>query len=150
MRCWKRRAEADSNRGPSAYQPNTLPLSQTCSPLGTPVSSSQLQIISPALAGWRWPSFGQCSVQASKVASWLHQWRDTPDLLLLLLEGPRSNCWSFWCHTPSIAFWHLPPNSARFGYATEGACTLYFRAAVLRRGQRPPKGSGTNMTVEAT
>ena len=24
-------------------------------------------------------------------------------------------------HTPSIAFRHLPPNSARFGYATEGA-----------------------------
>ena len=24
------------------------------------------------------------------------------------------------------------------------------RAAVQRRGQRPPKGSGTNMTVEAT
>ena len=24
-------------------------------------------------------------------------------------------------HTPNIAFWHLPPNSARIGYATEGA-----------------------------
>ena len=24
-------------------------------------------------------------------------------------------------HTPSIAFRHLPPNPARFGYATEGA-----------------------------
>ena len=24
-------------------------------------------------------------------------------------------------HTPSTVFWHLPPNSARFGYATEGA-----------------------------
>ena len=24
-------------------------------------------------------------------------------------------------HTPSVAFWHLPPNSARIGYATEGA-----------------------------
>ena len=24
-------------------------------------------------------------------------------------------------HTPSIAFWHLPPNSARAGYTTEGA-----------------------------
>ena len=32
--------------------------------------------------------------------------------------------------------------------ATEGA--LYLRAAVHRRGQRPPKGSGTNMTAEAT
>ena len=28
--------------------------------------------------------------------------------------------------------------------------TLYLRAAVQRRGQRPPKGLGTNMTVEAT
>ena len=24
-------------------------------------------------------------------------------------------------HTPSTTFWHLPPNSARFSYATEGA-----------------------------
>jgi len=30
------------------------------------------------------------------------------------------------------------------------APTLYLRAAVQRRGQRPPKGSGTNTTVEAT
>ena len=28
--------------------------------------------------------------------------------------------------------------------------TLYLRAVVQRRGQRPPKGSGTNMTIEAT
>ena len=46
-------------------------------------------------------------------------------------------------HTMSIAFWHLPPNSARFSYATEGA-------AVQQCGRRPPEGSGTNMTVEAT
>ena len=56
-------------------------------------------------------------------------------------------------HTPSgIAFRHLPPNSARFSYATEldrVFITLYLRAAVQRRGQRPPKGSGSNMTVEA-
>ena len=32
-------------------------------------------------------------------------------------------------HTPSIAFRHLPPNSARFGYATEGA--LFISAQVL-------------------
>ena len=31
-------------------------------------------------------------------------------------------------HTPSIAFRHLPPNSARFGYVTEGV--LYLHAAV--------------------
>ena len=34
--------------------------------------------------------------------------------------------------------------------AATGALDLYLRAAVRRRGQRPPKGSGTNMTVEAT
>ena len=28
-------------------------------------------------------------------------------------------------HTPSIAFRHLPPNSARFSYATEGALFIY-------------------------
>ena len=35
-------------------------------------------------------------------------WRKVPE------SGARSV-------TPSIAFWHLPPNSARFSYATEGA-----------------------------
>ena len=34
-------------------------------------------------------------------------------------------------------------------YATERG-TLYLCAAVQRCGQRPPKGLGTNMTVEAT
>ena len=52
-------------------------------------------------------------------------------------------------HTPSIAFRHLPPNSARFSYATDGALFICALPAVQRRGQRPPKGSGTNMTVEA-
>jgi len=52
--------------------------------------------------------------------------------------------------TPGIAFRHIPPNSARFSYATEGARTFYLRAAGHRRGHRPPKGSGTNQTVEAT
>ena len=36
-------------------------------------------------------------------------------------EGVRvSNEWEGWGHTPSIAFRHPPPNSARFSYATEG------------------------------
>ena len=51
-------------------------------------------------------------------------------------------------HTQSIAFWHLLPNSARFGYATEGA--LFLCAAVHWRGQRPLKGLGTDKAVEAT
>ena len=58
--------------------------------------------------------------------------------------------WYILTHTPSTAFRHLPSNSARFSYATEGVLSVYLRAAVQRRGQRPPKGSGTNMTVEAT
>ena len=33
--CRERRAEVDSNRGPSAYQPNALPLGQTGSPNDT-------------------------------------------------------------------------------------------------------------------
>ena len=54
-------------------------------------------------------------------------------------------------HTPSLAFRHLPPNSARFGYATEG--TLFISAQLssdMVMMQRPPKGSGINKTVEAT
>ena len=53
-------------------------------------------------------------------------------------------------HTSSIAFRHLPPNSARFSYATEGALFFSAQLSMQRRGQRPPKGSGTNTTVEAT
>ena len=56
-------------------------------------------------------------------------------------------------HTPSIAFRHLPPNSATGGYATEGALFISAQLHVHGRGQRPPKGFGTNkkmMTVEPT
>ena len=64
------------------------------------------------------------------------------------VDGP-SQVFVIQAHTPSIAFRHLPLNSARFGYATERGI-LYLRAAVHRRGQRPPKGLGTNTTVEVT
>ena len=47
-------------------------------------------------------------------------------------------------HIPSVAFRQLSPNSA----AEWG--TLYLRAAIHRRCQRPPKGLGTNKTVEAS
>ena len=36
------------------------------------------------------------------------------------------------------------------GHATEGALFISAQLSMHRRGQRPPKGSGTNMTVEAT
>ena len=43
--------------------------------------------------------------------------------LVLWLVGRLGFCLACQCgvHTPSIAFRHLPPNSARFSYATEGA-----------------------------
>ena len=49
-----------------------------------------------------------------------------------------------WAHTPSIAFRHVPPNSARF--STPLKRHSYLRTAVHRRGQSPPKGLGTNQT----
>ena len=51
-------------------------------------------------------------------------------------------------YTPSIAFWHLPPSSARIGYATEGALLISAQLHVHRRCQRPPKGLGTIKTAE--
>ena len=65
-----------------------------------------------------------------------------------------------WPHTPRIAFWHLPPNSARIGYgriffnfvlcprkrAPEGALFISAQLSIDAR-RRPPKGSGTKMTV---
>ena len=48
-----------------------------------------------------------------------------------------------WWYTPSLAFRQLPPNSARTGYATEGALFISLRAFVhLRGGQRSSKGLG--------
>ena len=45
--------------------------------------------------------------------------------ILLLEEGAGKRCSECGsecgCHTPGIALWHLTPNSARIGYATEGA-----------------------------
>ena len=55
-------------------------------------------------------------------------------------------------HTPSTAFRHLPPNSARFSYATEGALFLSAQlssdaASALRKF---PVASTVILTVEAT
>ena len=44
------------------------------------------------------------------------------ELTLIIKFDCGNPCMSqLWRHTPSIAFRHLPPNSARFSYATEGA-----------------------------
>jgi len=63
----------------------------------------------------------------------------TPSTGLRHLKVPESDA-------RSIAFRHLPPNSARTGYA------IYLRAAVHRHVQRFPKvlGIKTNKTMEAT
>ena len=51
--------------------------------------------------------------------------------------------------TPSIAFRHLPPNSARFSYATEGA--LFISAQLSSDAVSAlRKVRVLNMTVEAT
>ena len=52
-------------------------------------------------------------------------------------------------HTPSIAFRHLPPNSARFSYATEGA--LFISAQLSSEAVSAlRKVRVLNMTAEAT
>ena len=52
--------------------------------------------------------------------------------------------------TPSTAFWHLPPNSARFSYATEGALFISAQLSTDLVSAPPPKGLSINKTVEAT
>ena len=42
-------------------------------------------------------------------------------IIIQLISDSAGEQTQRWLHTPSIAFRHLPPNSARFGYATEGA-----------------------------
>ena len=51
-------------------------------------------------------------------------------------------------HTLGIAFRHLPPNSARISYVTEGELFISAQLAVHRRGQRPQKGLGTTKTMD--
>ena len=50
--------------------------------------------------------------------------------------------------TPSIAFRHLTPNSARFGYATEGA--LFISTQLSTDAVSALRDLGTDKTVEAT
>ena len=80
-------------------------------------------------------------------------------------RGEVGECWArgqVAAHTPSPAFPHLPPNSARTGYATKGAyavspricpCTDAVAAPSERFGHGPVYRSmdlGTNKTMEAT
>ena len=53
--------------------------------------------------------------------------------------------------TPSIVFRHLSPNSEhRFRHRPPNSARLYFRAAVHRRCQCPPKVLGPNKTESNT
>ena len=65
--------------------------------------------------------------------------------------GRQSNLSLRPTYTPSTAFRHLPPNSARFSYATEGAL---FISALLSTDAvsalRKVRVLISNMTVEAT
>ena len=51
--------------------------------------------------------------------------------------------------TPSLAFRHLPPNSARIGYTTEGALFIFAHLSTDTVSALW-KGLGTNKTVKAT
>ena len=60
-----------------------------------------------------------------------------------------NRCLEFDSEPGIAAFRHLkvPPDSASFSYATEGALFISAQLSIQRRrGQRPPKGSGTNQT----
>ena len=63
-------------------------------------------------------------------------WRKVPE------SGARSVGLT---HTPSVAFRHLPPNSARFSYATEGA--LFISARLSTDAVSAPR---KDKTVEET
>ena len=59
---------------------------------------------------------------------WLRHWRGTLYLRAAVHRRDQrpqkvsgTNMTVEATHIPSTAFWHLPPNSARFTYATEGA-----------------------------
>ena len=52
-------------------------------------------------------------------------------------------------YIPSIAFRHLLPNSARTGYATEGALFISAQLSNCAVGALSVKGFGTNETAEA-
>ena len=71
-----------------------------------------------------WP-WGHCHWTQHWMISvdiWCLTWVCDAGLTSGLTMGPLwSVCVDVWCHTLSIAFQHLPPNSARFGYTTEGA-----------------------------
>ena len=98
------------------------------------------------------------------VAVWPASWH-TPDQVLIQLptqhrqtQTPYSFSSTHCMNDQSLLCWK-PHSKHRFLAPSSKLCqiwlrhwrgTLYLHAAVQRRGQYPPEGSGTNMTVEAT
>ena len=81
----------------------------------------------------------------------LHDYATKGQLILISMHSPPTVSASSerFGHTPSIAFRHLPPNSARLGYATEGA--LFISAQLSTDAVRAlRKVRVLIMTVEAS
>ena len=126
----RKRAEADSNRGPSAYQPDALPLGQTGSHIYQPVSIYQLRnsdffifLSGQQLVGTTWtavqlqdPSSGhaesvsrnaQSQIRCTKPDYWMFEqrmsrWRLSP-VLDIMTGDRRKNRLGY---TPSVQ--HIP------------------------------------------
>ena len=98
-----------------------------------------------ASTGW---SGLQRHVQNAEVVPGRHE-NNTLFCIKHIASLPQQACLQSFRHTPSLAFWHLPPNSARTGSAIERGHS-YLRPAVHRCCQRPPENLGTNKTVKAT
>ena len=84
----ERRAEAVSNRGPSAYQPNALPLGQTGSPLSVHLSTIIYRLRCDV---WRTifvPKLCLCGRRSRPTTLFLSvlHWRVTLNLLLIIFD----------------------------------------------------------------
>ena len=74
----ERRAEAVLNRGPSAYQPNALPLGQTGSPL---VGRNNLSLCSSRLLSSKVVVCGHCLVTLSLTVNETLKWLSSLPIL---------------------------------------------------------------------
>ena len=76
-------------------------------------------------------------------------WRKVPKTMLGVWPYAPGAPWRHRWHTPShTAFRHLPPNSARFSYATEGA--LFISAQLSSNAVTLPSTAGETETAYCT
>ena len=106
---WERRAEADSNRGPSAYQPNALPLGQT----GSPRRKRKRRALIGLVAPFRAPSI---NFRAGK-RCWEcgRSWQPS-------LEEGRRNWASVWSLAPFVTHWKEPEPREHCCRGQGGSC----------------------------